>query len=586
MARVALGAAGSGACHARGNLNNHIGAADDAVRPRRTGTRRGGRDGDERAGRDRERSPASREPDVGVLTCVAAAHTEGLGTVDGVARGKGRAARGALPRAGSWSPTRDDDARWRPAARGARARDAGSLRTRRGVRRYRATHRARRPRPRELAASSVVHASAQALSSRLRCSARRRRDRRVAAAIACRARWRSGSSREATPLGGARAARARGDVGRACSDRAARARWSSTTATTPTPALDARLDRALRRDRARRAAARSCSCSARCASSGRSPRAQHDAVGARAAERAAPALDRARRRATAARIAVRERRRRTAVVRLADAGAARDRDPPTRAARRRGAGQGLARRATPSASCNALASCRRRPEGGAVDDLRAPLPAAPHYGWLGWLNVLRYVPFRAHRGDDDRDASTLRPRAVVHPRAAEEADRAGRPRDGPETHTVKARHADDGRRAASCSRCSCSTVLWRDSRNVFVLARRAVTAGYGVIGYLDDYLKIKTQELRGLSGALQAARPVPRRRRGARPTCSRRDASMPAGLVADPRSRLAIPFVAFAKHPIELPRLALRRVRASSSWSARPTRSTSPTASTASRSAR
>ena len=35
------------------------------------------------------------------------------------------------------------------------------------------------------------------------------------------------------------------------------------------------------------------------------------------------------------------------------------------------------------------------------------------------------------------------------------------------------------------------TILWCDPRNVFVWATTAVTAGYGVIGYLDDYLKIK-----------------------------------------------------------------------------------------------
>src|SRR5215207_5343027 len=44
-----------------------------------------------------------------------------------------------------------------------------------------------------------------------------------------------------------------------------------------------------------------------------------------------------------------------------------------------------------------------------------------------------------------------------------------------------------------------STILWCDLRNVFVLAATAVTAGYGVIGYLDDYLKIRMKNSKGLA---------------------------------------------------------------------------------------
>ena len=43
-------------------------------------------------------------------------------------------------------------------------------------------------------------------------------------------------------------------------------------------------------------------------------------------------------------------------------------------------------------------------------------------------------------------------------------------------------------------------MLWADLRNPFVLATTAVTAGYGVIGYLDDYLKIKRKSSGGLAG--------------------------------------------------------------------------------------
>ena len=45
-------------------------------------------------------------------------------------------------------------------------------------------------------------------------------------------------------------------------------------------------------------------------------------------------------------------------------------------------------------------------------------------------------------------------------------------------------------------------MVWADPTNIFVLATTAITAGYGVIGYVDDYLKLanplwSARELRG-----------------------------------------------------------------------------------------
>ncbi|HEY8077791.1 MAG TPA: phospho-N-acetylmuramoyl-pentapeptide-transferase, partial [Labilithrix sp.] len=96
-----------------------------------------------------------------------------------------------------------------------------------------------------------------------------------------------------------------------------------------------------------------------------------------------------------------------------------------------------------------------------------------------------------------------------------------------------------------------STILWSDPRNAFVLATTAVTAGYGVIGYLDDYLKIRMKNSKGLparykllgqflvGGAVLAYVFM-----------------IPEHVPHDwweMRGRLAVPFVAFAKHPITLP---------------------------------
>jgi len=96
-----------------------------------------------------------------------------------------------------------------------------------------------------------------------------------------------------------------------------------------------------------------------------------------------------------------------------------------------------------------------------------------------------------------------------------------------------------------------STILWCDLRNVFVLAASAITAGYGVIGYLDDYLKIRAKNSKGLAARYKLIGQF-----------------LVAGAVLtwvftskehlppdfwEIRDRLAIPFVAFNKHPIHLP---------------------------------
>jgi phospho-N-acetylmuramoyl-pentapeptide-transferase len=96
-----------------------------------------------------------------------------------------------------------------------------------------------------------------------------------------------------------------------------------------------------------------------------------------------------------------------------------------------------------------------------------------------------------------------------------------------------------------------STILWCDLRNVFVLAASAITAGYGVIGYLDDYLKIRAKNSKGLAARYKLLGQF-----------------LVAGVVLtwaftskehlppdfwEIRDRLAIPFVAFNKHPIHLP---------------------------------
>jgi phospho-N-acetylmuramoyl-pentapeptide-transferase len=170
--------------------------------------------------------------------------------------------------------------------------------------------------------------------------------------------------------------------------------------------------------------------------------------------------------------------------------------------------------------------------------------------WLRWLNVLRYVPFRVI-------ASTMTAMFLsffVSPwfiRALKRKQIGQVVRtDGPETHLVKSGTPTMGGALILVS-VLVPTILWCDPHNVFVWATAAVTAGYGVIGYLDDYLKIRLKNSRGVPGRYKLLGQF-----------------VIAGAVLsyaflarehlpldwwDMRGRLGVPFVAFAKHPISLP---------------------------------
>jgi phospho-N-acetylmuramoyl-pentapeptide-transferase len=170
--------------------------------------------------------------------------------------------------------------------------------------------------------------------------------------------------------------------------------------------------------------------------------------------------------------------------------------------------------------------------------------------WLRWLNVLRYVPFRIIAAT----MSAMLLSFFLSPwfiRALQKKQIGQVIRDdGPETHKVKSGTPTMGGALILLS-VLVPTILWCDPRNVFVWATTAVTAGYGVIGYLDDYLKIKLKNSKGVPGRYKLL--------GQFVIAS---AVLGYAFFAedhvpsdwwDIRTRLGLPFVSFAKHPVALP---------------------------------
>jgi phospho-N-acetylmuramoyl-pentapeptide-transferase len=121
--------------------------------------------------------------------------------------------------------------------------------------------------------------------------------------------------------------------------------------------------------------------------------------------------------------------------------------------------------------------------------------------------------------------------------------------EGPATHHVKAGTPTMGGALILLS-VLVPTMLWADVKNRFVLATAAVTAGYGVIGYIDDRLKIEGHNTRGLPGRFKLLGQFVIGG-GAISYLFLAD-DLPYDWTSI-RARLAIPFLAFSKFPIELP---------------------------------
>jgi phospho-N-acetylmuramoyl-pentapeptide-transferase len=177
-------------------------------------------------------------------------------------------------------------------------------------------------------------------------------------------------------------------------------------------------------------------------------------------------------------------------------------------------------------------------------------PLSTRFGWASVLNVLRYVPFRIIM-------ATLTAMLLcfclapwfIRQLQSKQIGQVIR-KDGPASHAIKAGTPTMGG-ALILLALLVSTILWADVHNVFVMATAGVTAGYGLIGYLDDHLKIVARNSRGLPGRYKILGQVSVGGLGL--AYSFIDfGNLPESWL-EIRTRLSIPFVAFSKHPVELP---------------------------------
>jgi phospho-N-acetylmuramoyl-pentapeptide-transferase len=176
-------------------------------------------------------------------------------------------------------------------------------------------------------------------------------------------------------------------------------------------------------------------------------------------------------------------------------------------------------------------------------------PLSHDYRWLSSLNVLRYTPFRAILATITAMVISffVAPWFIKKLRGKQISQIIRE--EGPESHLAKKGTPTMGGALILLS-VLLPTMLWADVHNEFVLVTAAVTAGYGAVGFIDDRMKIMGKNTRGLPGRYKLLGQFTIG--GFAMAYLFLSHDLPAGWIAL-RDRLAIPFVAFEKHPIELP---------------------------------
>jgi phospho-N-acetylmuramoyl-pentapeptide-transferase len=128
---------------------------------------------------------------------------------------------------------------------------------------------------------------------------------------------------------------------------------------------------------------------------------------------------------------------------------------------------------------------------------------AEQLGFPGILNLIRYISFRA----GGATATALAIGLLLGPsfiRWLRAKQGKGQPirSDGPQSHLAKRGTPTMGGLLILVS-VGISVLLWMDLKNPYVWACLLVTGGFGLIGFLDDYDKVKKEHHAGLSGKMR-----------------------------------------------------------------------------------
>lgn len=172
-------------------------------------------------------------------------------------------------------------------------------------------------------------------------------------------------------------------------------------------------------------------------------------------------------------------------------------------------------------------------------------------GWLGWLNVMRYIPFRVICAT----MTALMLSFFLGPwfiRRLQEKQIGEVVRtDGPQSHFSKRGTPTMGGSLILLA-LILSTLLWVDLSNIFVWSAVAVTVTFGVVGFLDDSLKIRKKNKDGLSGKVRLLIEFGTTGALFSYLFLAHERHLPADWVRY-RHDLAMPFAAFSRHHWHLP---------------------------------
>ncbi len=138
---------------------------------------------------------------------------------------------------------------------------------------------------------------------------------------------------------------------------------------------------------------------------------------------------------------------------------------------------------------------------------------AEQLGFPGLLNLIRYISFRAGAAT----ATALVIGLLLGPvfiRWLRVKQGKGQPirADGPQSHLAKRGTPTMGGLLILIS-VAISVLLWMDLTNLYVWACLLVTGGFGLIGFLDDYDKVKKAHHAGLRGRTRLLLEFAHRRR-------------------------------------------------------------------------